>query len=371
MNILIAVLIFSLIVFIHELGHFLLAKANGIEVTEFSLGMGPRIFTWVKTERGMRFLLFAKTEKLEAEADFAGHTWYSIKCLPFGGSCMMLGEEEAVESDNAFNKKSVYARMSVIFAGPFFNFVLAFILALIIIGVAGYDPAKISSIEPGQPMEAAGFQEGDLITEINGKNIVLRREVSMYFQFNQLNGSPVEITVDREGQEITQTVVPEKVKQEDGTERLMLGFGYSSPREKVSAWGTIKYAAYEVKYWICTTIESLGQLISGQVSKDNIAGPVGIVKIVGDTVEGSKPMGMSMVLLSILNISILLTANLGVMNLLPIPALDGGRLLFLIIEWIRRKPLNQKFEGVVNFAGFMLLMLLMVLVMFNDIVKLF
>lgn len=371
MNIILAVLIFSLIVFIHELGHFLLAKANGIEVTEFSLGMGPRIFTWVKTEKGIRFRLFNSTQKLENEESFRGHTWYSIKCLPFGGSCMMLGEEEAVEQENAFNKKSVYARMSVIFAGPFFNFVLAFLLALIIVGVTGYDPAKITKVNENEAMAEAGFEEGDVITEINGRNIVLRREVSMYMQFHKLSTEPVEISVTRDGQEITKTVTPKLIKQKDGSEKYMLGFSYGATREKVSALGTIKYAAYEVKYWICTTIESVGQLITGKVSMDDVSGPVGIVKFVGDTVEGAKPLGMSSVVFSLLNISILLTANLGVMNLLPIPALDGGRLLFLIIEWIRRKPLNEKFEGAVNFAGLMALMLLMVVIMFNDIIKLF
>ncbi len=133
MNIFIAIIIFSVIVIIHELGHFLFAKANKIDVIEFSLGMGPRICTWVKSEMGMKFFLFAGTKKLEGTEGIKDRTWYSIKILPLGGSCMMLGEEEAVESENAFNKKGVLARMSVIFAGPLFNFLLAFILALIIV----------------------------------------------------------------------------------------------------------------------------------------------------------------------------------------------------------------------------------------------
>ena len=130
MNILIAVVIFSVIVIFHELGHFSLAKANGIEVTEFSLGMGMRIITFVKGENGFRCYLFKTTNQLEDIEEIKGHTWYSWKLFPFGGSCMMLGEEEAVDSENAFNNKSVYARMSVIFAGPFFNFILSFLLSL-------------------------------------------------------------------------------------------------------------------------------------------------------------------------------------------------------------------------------------------------
>ena len=144
--------------------------------------MGPRIFTWVKTEKGVLFKLFASTSFLEGREDCAGHTWYSVKCLPFGGSCMMLGEEDAVESENAFNKKSVYARMAVIFAGPFFNFVFAFILALFVIGFNGYDPANITGVVQGGAMEQAGIQKGDLITSINGRHMELNREVGTYFQ---------------------------------------------------------------------------------------------------------------------------------------------------------------------------------------------
>ncbi len=373
MNIFIAIIIFSVIVIIHELGHFLFAKANKIDVIEFSLGMGPRIFTWVKAEKGIKFFLFAGTKKLESTEGIKERTWYSFKILPLGGSCMMLGEEEAVESENAFNKKGVLARMSVIFAGPFFNFVLAFILALIIVAANGYDKPLISGVVPNQPMEAAGFQKGDIITEINGTNIVINREISTYLQFHKLNQEPVDITVKRGEDEISKTVTPALVKSEskDGKTReiYQLGFSYAAEREKVGVLGTIKYAAYEVKYWIWTTIESLGQLIGGKISADDISGPVGIVKVVSDSIEDTRQFGLSAVALMILSISILLSANLGVMNLLPIPALDGGRLLLLIIEGIRRKPNNPKLENGINFAGFALLMLLMLFIVFNDISK--
>ncbi|MDR1700954.1 MAG: site-2 protease family protein [Lachnoclostridium sp.] len=392
MNIFIAILIFSVIVIIHELGHFSLAKANKVDVIEFSLGMGPRICTWVKIKEGMKFFLFASTKKLESNEGIAGHTWYSIKLLPIGGSCMMLGEEEAVESENAFNKKGVLARMSVIFAGPFFNFVLAFILALIIVAANGYDKPMISRVMPNQPMAEAGFQGGDIITKINNTNIVINREISTYLQFHKLNGDPVEITAERNGEEITRTVIPvpakELVKSDESSSEqdltakgypsskegmsvygYQLGFYYSAEREKVDVLGTIKYAAYELKYWIWTTVESLGQLIGGKVSANDISGPVGIVKVVSDTIEGNSQFGFSAVALTVLSISILLTANLGVMNLLPIPALDGGRLVLLIVEGIRRKPNNPKLEGTINFVGFAALMALMVFIVFNDILK--
>ena len=166
-------------------------------------------------------------------------------------------------------------------------------------------------------------------------------------------------------------VTPQKVTKEDGTTVYQLGFGYGAAREKVGVLGTLKYSAYEVKFWISTTLESLWQMISGKVSAKDISGPVGIVKTVGDVVDGSSSAGVGAVVINLLIISILLTANLGVMNLIPIPALDGGRLLFLIIEGIRRKPLPAKFENYVNTAGFLLLMGLMVVILVNDVWKIF
>ena len=223
-------------------------------------------------------------------------------------------------------------------------------------------------------MEEAGFLSGDVVTDINGDGIVVSREIGVHFQFSPLSGEAVDVTVLRDGQKITKSVVPKLVTNQKGKQQYMLGFSYGD-REKLGVLGTIKYSAYEVKYWIETTVKSLGAMIRGKVSKDEIAGPVGIVSMVGDMVddtvkESKKSEEVRNVLLTLINFSILLSANLGVMNLLPIPALDGGRLLFLIIEWIRRKPLNPKFEGIVNFAGFAALMLLMVFVMFNDIMKL-
>ena len=345
MKIILALLIFSLIVVFHELGHFLLAKKNGITVTEFSLGMGPRLLSHVW-----------------------GETRYSIKLLPFGGSCLMVGEDEDSDDVNAFNNKPVGARIAVVAAGPVFNFILAFVLALILLGMAGYDKAEISNLEAGMPMAEAGFQDGDVIKEFDGKHIVVNRELSYYLMFHPLSDAPVTITMDRNGQEITQTVTPKLVKDDKGNESYRMGFAYGT-RERIGGLNLIKYSAYEVKFWICTTVESLGQMIKGRVSAKDVSGPVGIVQAVGNVVQESKADGIKYVILNILSFGIMLTANLGVMNLLPIPALDGGRLLFLIIEGIRRKPLPEKFENYVNVGGFMLLMGLMVVILANDILK--
>ncbi|KAB1437669.1 RIP metalloprotease RseP [Candidatus Galacturonibacter soehngenii] len=343
MKIIIALLIFSLIIVIHEMGHFLLAKKNGIYVTEFSVGMGPRIVSFVK-----------------------GETRYSLKLLPFGGSCMMLGEDEAIDDERAFGKKPVWARISVIAAGPIFNFILAFILALFIVGKIGYDLPIVSEVMEGYPAQEAGMQAGDKIIKINNEKINLYREVSIYVQLNQ--GKAADIVFEREGKEYNVTLVPQL---DEETGNYLFGFRGAGKKVKGNAITTIQYSAYEVKYWIKLTIKSIGMIFEGKVTKDDVQGPVGMVNMIGDTYEESKREGAFYVWLSMLNISIILSANLGVMNLLPLPALDGGRLVFLIIEAIRGKPINQEKEGMVHFVGLMLLMALMILVMFNDIRRLF
>ena len=343
MSIILALIIFSLIILIHELGHFLLAKRGGVTVEEFSLGMGPRLISTVK-----------------------GGTRYSLKLLPFGGSCMMLGEDEATTEEGSFASKSVWTRISVIAAGPIFNFILAFVLSVIIIGSIGVDKPVILAVSEGFPAAEAGIQKGDTILKMNGTKIRLSREVTNYVTFHQ--GEDVTFVYEHEGEERTVTLSPE---QNEGG-RYIFGLStVSSYREKVGAWETLKYSAYEVKYWIQTTISSLKMLFTGQVGINDMSVPVGVVTIIGDTYKESAADGGFYIWLNMLNISILLTANLGVMNLLPLPALDGGRLVFLIIEAIRRKRIDPEKEGMVHFVGLMLLMVLMIVVMFNDIRKLF
>ena len=345
MSIILAILIFSLIVIIHELGHFLLAKKNGILVTEFSVGMGPRLLSTVR-----------------------GGTRYSLKLLPLGGSCLMVGEDEESDEENAFNNKSVWARISVVFAGPFFNFVLAFILAIFIIGSIGYDAPVVWKITEGYPAQEAGMQAGDEIVRLNDTDIHVYREVTLFVQLNQKNGDqPVEVEYVRDGEHHVVSLTP----KQDENGYYYLGFTGSGIRTKGNALTTLKYSAYEVKYWISTTIKSLGMLFQGEVTADDVAGPVGIVDMIGDTYEASRPDGAFYVWLNMLNISILLSANLGVMNLLPLPALDGGRLVFLFLEVLRGKAIDPEKEGMVHMIGLMALMALMVLIMFNDVRNVF
>lgn len=367
MQIIIALLVFSMIIVIHELGHFLLAKKNGVTVTEFSVGMGPRLFTVVKTAHGLSAKLFASTDACMNRDDWKEHTKYSLKLLPLGGSCMMLGEDEDCNDEGAFNKKGVWARISVIFAGPLFNFILAFLFAMIIIGKVGYDRPTVSVIADNFYSDGEGIQIGDVVKEINGTKIRISREVSIYDTLYGHPGNSFTAKVLRDGKIVT----VESPYYTNKSGAVGLPFAVDGSRVKVGPLSVLKYSAYEVKFWIDTTVKSLGQMIKGKVSKDDISGPVGIVNMIGDTYTESKTAGLLTVILSMLNITILLSANLGVMNLLPLPALDGGRLVFLIIEAIRGKAIDREKEGMVHLVGLVALMLLMVFVMFNDFSRIF
>ena len=341
MSIIIALLIFSLIVLFHEFGHFLLAKKNGITVVEFSLGMGPRLLSFDK-----------------------GGTKYSWKLLPFGGSCMMLGEDEGTMEPGAFAAASVWARISVIAAGPVFNFVLAFIGAFIIICFVGVDKPVIGTVNAGTPAAEAGLQAGDEIVKINDKNIHIFKDISTYNQFHQ--GQTMKIVYKRNGEKNTVSVTPEK----NDSGYYLIGIT-SSNYVKTNVFETAAYSAYNVKYWINLTIDSLKQLVTGRIGVDQLSGPVGVVSAVDTTYKESKSGGALLIFLNLLQMTILLSANLGVMNLLPLPALDGGRLVFLIVEVIRGKRVPPEKEGYVHLAGMALLLCLMVFVMYNDIRRIF
>lgn len=342
MNIILALIVFSLIILFHEFGHFLLAKLNGVTVVEFSLGMGPRIVSFKK-----------------------GGTRYSWKLLPFGGSCMMLGEDADSTEEGAFGTKSVWARISVIAAGPIFNFILAFLMALLIVGSIGYDAPVLVGVTEGSPAAEAGLQAGDLIRSMNGQPIHVARGISNYTMFHR--GQTVQMVWERDGETYSASVTP----KDDGEGNVLLGISVSSNyRTKATPWQTVKYSFYEVQYWIRTTIESLKMMVQGRVSLNDMSGPVGVVSTISETVEESKADGAFYVWLNLLNIAILLSANLGVMNLLPLPALDGGRLVFLIVEAIRGKRIDPEKEGMVHFIGLMALLVLMVVVMVSDVSKL-
>lgn len=427
MKVLIAVIIFSVLVLFHEFGHFLLAKKNGIVVQQFSLGMGP---TLLSTQKGetlyclkllplggscmmlgededsqtpgsfnsasiwgriavvvagpifnfiMAFFLsviivammgYVPSEVLEVPKDspaYAAGLRKGDQITKFQGYSIDIGQdlntwlalndledapiEMTVKRDG--EKQSISYRPETTE-----RYLMGF-------NRGGTEKLEVASLIKGMPLEKAGVQAGDVITKINGTVIDTQEDYETYVQEHPLENKPLDITYEHNGKSQQITVTPASRTQ------VALGFNYNMGREKASSWNVLKYATLEVKYWIRTTVVSLGKLFSGQFGIRDLSGPVGVVDVIGDTYEAAKPEGSRIVWASMLNIAVLLSANLGVMNLLPIPALDGGRLVFLILEAIRRKPINRQAEAMIHMAGFVLLMALMFVVMYHDIVKLF
>ncbi len=349
MSLIISILVFGLIILIHEFGHFIVAKKNGIAVLEFSIGMGPRLLSTVR-----------------------GETRYSIKAFPFGGSCMMLGEDESDPDPRAFNNKPVWPRIAVVAAGPVFNFLLAFVLAVIIVGTVGYDAPELTGVQDGFSAQEQGMQAGDVITKLDNTPVVIYRDLTM-FMLNHTD-APIRVEYRRtlaDGSVEKRTaVLTPKRSEETGTYMLgIIARGYRVPAGGVL--NTLKYGAYEVVYWIKAVIKSIGMMIGGQVHSEDLAGPIRMVAMVDETVDESISYGIVTMLLSVANLCVLFSANLGVMNLLPIPALDGGRLVFMLIEAVRGKPVDREKEGMVHLVGMALLMCLMIFVLFNDISNVF
>ena len=430
-NILIAILLFSILVLFHEFGHFIVAKAVGIGVIEFSLGMGPRILSFKK-----------------------GETRYSWKLIPFGGSCAMVGEDEDSPAENAFGSKPAWARLLVVAAGPIFNIILAFIACLFMIGQGGVNLTMVHSVQTGSAAEKAGIEAWkDSVVSVNGKKFSMGRELYIYLQMNPLDGSDVEVTLKRDGEERTLTLPTRMdgyrigISYNSTDERAkLLQISEGSPAEKAglmandivrsingqnvasgaemrtylsshpidgstltieverngevlkvelqpeayttydlgfeafyvfdewngNIWTLIRESFHELRYWLSYTFMSLKMLVTGRVGVRDLSGPVGIVSTIGTVVEESMENGgVQALFLNIMTLMALLSVNLGIMNLLPIPALDGGRILMLLIELIFRKKLPAKTEGLVNLIGFVLLMLLMAAVLFSDVLKLF
>lgn len=347
MTIILFIIIFGIVVISHEFGHFLLAKLNGIRVLEFSVGMGPTLCAFQR-----------------------GATKYSLKLLPIGGACMFDGEDgvaakEGESDEHSFLNANVWARISCVAAGPIFNFILAYIFAVIIVSFAAIGYPKLAAVMEDYPAAEAGMQAGDTILKINGERVYLYQDIMLISQLNK--GEPLEIVYEREGNTYEATVVPAYNEEEN---RYYIGFAGCEYGE-CDGLEVFQYGYYQLRYSMVSTFKSLKLMLTGGVSRKDIAGPVGIANMVGETYEAVKPAGWESVVLTMMNIVVILSVSLGVMNLLPIPALDGGRLVFLLIEVIFRKPIPPEREGVVHFIGFVLLMVLMVFILFNDISNIF
>lgn len=367
LGIILFIIIFGVVVVSHEMGHFLLAKAHGIKVNEFSVGMGPCIFKFTK-----------------------GETRYALRLLPIGGACVFEGEDGKIteepnqENDSrtteeeyvantklgargrTFPEASVRAKFLTLFAGPGFNFILAFFMSLIIVGSIGVDMPEIAEIAEDSAAEEAGLEAGDRIVSLNGHKTHLYRDISLFSML--FEGGDITVVYHRDGQQ-QETVLTPKYNEEAG--RYYMGIVGMTGYQKVGVIDTVKYSFYEVGYWINSTIKSLELLVRGKVSKDDVSGPVGMAQAVNTIYTESKPDGAFYVWLNMLNFAILLSANLGVLNLLPLPALDGGRIIFVLVEAVRGKPIPPEKEGFVHLIGFVALMLLMVYVFYNDLSRIF
>ena len=351
-TIILFIIIFGVVVIAHEFGHFLLAKANGIHVVEFAVGMGPTLCSFQK-----------------------GGTKYSLKLFPIGGACMFEGEDGLAEKEEepgegSFLRAPIWGRISTVAAGPIFNFLLAFVIAFIMVNmtdiIAIRDPVA-TQVSEGGGAEAAGLQDGDRILSINGEKIGLYQEISLYMQATYRGGA-LEVVYERDGVRNKAMLTP----QYDEASGIYLLGVMNSDFVSPKGFETLKYAWYEMRYSVKATYKSLGMIFQGRVKRQDVAGPVGIaVNVVGKTYEEAKNYGWQSVLLSMLNITLMLSVNLGILNLLPIPALDGGRLVFLLIEIIRGKPIPPEKEGMVQFVGLMFFMVLMVVVFFNDLANIF
>lgn len=347
--VLLAILLLGILIMVHEFGHFAVARLCGIAVKEFSLGFGPVIWQH-------------KSKKSD--------TTFSIRPIPMGGYCMFYGDTDDDPNDSTkddprnYNKAPVWKRMLSVLAGPGMNFVLAFVVAIALMGVYGAVATTpvVQEVEAGMPAAEAGLQAGDIFVRVNQTEVEngTVQDVSNAIGADA-SSAPVEITVLRDGQEQTFTVTPQ---YDSELERYRVGVTIAQGYEKMpassilpSAWSLCKQASVAI-------VESLGKLFTTGEGLNDAAGPVGVVSLVA---QQTQQGGLEIYLYLL----VILSINLGLMNLIPIPGLDGSRLIFMLIEAIRRKPVNQKIEAGVHLCGYVLLFGIMIFFNFKDVLRLF
>ncbi len=351
--ILFAILIFGVLIGLHELGHFAAAKACGVRVNEFSIGMGPA--------------LFQKTK---------GETAYSFRILPIGGFCAMEGEDEDSDDPHALNRQSFWKQLLIFAAGAAMNFLTGFLILLCLYaGSAGFYTNEIVELNDGFPTPGPeGIMVGDEIYSINGERIYLRSDVSTVLQFKS-RGETMEMVVLRDGEKLTRTLHMRTYTDENGQEYRAYGFSYGGLVEATPLL-KLKYAWYNAVDYVRLVRLSLQMLLTGAAGVKDRSGPVGIVSTISEMGQETEAAeGFAAALENVFFFGAMIAVNLAVMNLLPLPALDGGKILILIVDAIAmmlfKKKIPQKFETVINAAGFVALMGLMLIVTFNDVVKLF
>ena len=334
---LVAVLLFLILILIHEFGHFIAAKLMGVRVNEFAIGFGPKLFSFKGKE-----------------------TEYLFKLIPFGGYCAMEGEDEDSNDSRAFCNKKPWRRFVIVIMGALFNLLLGLILIAIILSPADrFASTTVAYFDEGAKSKSTGLMENDEIIEVDGRRIYTTYDLS--YAFTNIPDGKIDITVLRNGEEKLLKDVTFETKKYEGISYLTLDF---------KVWGIEKSFGTYITQTVKTAfsygtviVRSLIDLIGGEYGISAVSGPVGITKTVADVASQN--------LMDVLPIMALITINLGIFNLLPIPALDGGRLLFILFEMIARKPVPQKYESAVHAIGFIILIIFMILVMAKDIWALF
>lgn len=382
--ILLALFVFGLLVMIHELGHFLVARAFGVGIREFSIGMGPKIFSWkgkkkwaedddptVRVNENAVFPMqmdengdLAEEDEKEPEDH---RTSYSLRAFPIGGYVSMVGEDEESDSPASFEKKNVWKRIAIVLAGPVMNVLLGFVLMLVLVltttnaktGEILLISNTVGEFQEGATSPSYGLAVGDTVTHVNGTRVHTGNEL-VYEVMNQ-GYEPIDLTVKRgdETIELRGVIFP-------GMEAEGIAFGSADFKlytEKASFGTVIKYTFFRSVSTVKMILDQLVDLITGRFGMNAVSGPIGITEEMGNAAKSGFD--------TFLYLIIVITVNLGVFNLLPIPALDGGRLLFLLIEAVIRRPVNKQVEGYIHFAGMLLLFGLMIAVSCKDIVGLF
>lgn len=336
-TVLITILVFGVLIFVHELGHFLACKFSGVRVNEFAMGMGPTVFKTVK-----------------------GETTYALRLFPIGGFVAMEGEDEASEDERAFNKVNVWKRLLILVAGSCMNLLLGFIILVVLTGKS----ALLGTTQVNWFYEDAvtnqWLQPGDIITKVNGHRV--RTNNDLVYEFVRDRDGVMDMQVIRRGEEVELDRVAFQMEEfQEGVQTIIMDFAVVGVPKTFE--GTVSYSLNWTVSLIKQVWGSLIDLITGRFGLNQLSGPVGVTSVIGEATS----MGLRQLFVLVAFI----TVNLGVFNLLPLPALDGGRLLFVFWEMVRGRPVNPKYEGIIHTVGFALLMMLMVVVTFKDIMQLF
>ena len=337
--VIIAILIFGFLVLIHEGGHFLFARLFGVTVREFAIGMGPAIIKHTSKKTNIV---------------------YSLRLIPFGGYVSMVGEDEESDDENAFHKKPVWQRIIITVAGAAMNLIAGVLVMSILIATApNLASTTIYSFQEDSVSSQCGLLEGDRVLKVDGTRVFTANE--LVYEVMRKGVEPIELTVERNGEKIVLETVRFGQMTESGVDFGKPDFIVYS--EAKTALNVAKHALFRSASTIKMVYDSLYDLITGRYGMEAVSGPVGVAAAMTEMAAESMA--------DLIYMAVVISMNLGVMNLLPLPALDGGRLVFLIIEGICRKPVPRRLEGYVHFAGFVLFMVLMVLIMAKDIVGLF